>query len=81
MLAAPLVLAREFRADPRWAVIVRPVQVLVLASAAAMAVFASPAAGPWNGIVQRTAVTLALTAEALIAARLLTLPEAAVNSG
>jgi protein-S-isoprenylcysteine O-methyltransferase Ste14 len=76
MLTAPLVLARQFRADPRWAVIARPVRVLALASAAAMVVFASRAAEPWNGTVQRTAVTLALAAEALAAARMLTLPEA-----
>jgi protein-S-isoprenylcysteine O-methyltransferase Ste14 len=75
MLTAPLVLARQFRADPRWAVIARPVWVLALASAAAMAVFASRAAEPWNGTVQRTAVTLALAAQALAAARMLTLPE------
>ncbi len=76
MLTAPLALARQFRADPRWAVIARPVQGLALASAAAMAVFASRAAEPWNGAVQRTAVTLALAAGALAAARMLTLPEA-----
>jgi hypothetical protein len=75
MLTAPLVLARQFRADPQWATIARPVQVLALASAAAMAVFASRAAEPWNGTVQRTAVTLSLAAEALAAARMLTLPE------
>jgi uncharacterized protein DUF998 len=74
MLAAPLVLARQFRADPRWARIARPVQVLALASAVAMAVFASRATEPWNGGVQRAAVTLALTAEAIVAARMLTLP-------
>jgi len=75
MLTAPLVLARQFRADPRWAVIARPVQVLALASAAAMAVFASRVAEPSNGAVQRIAVTLALAAEALAAARMLMLPE------
>ena len=75
MLAAPLVLARQFRADPRWAVIARPVRVLALASAAALAVFASRAAEPYNGAVQRTAVTLALAAEVLAAARMLRLPE------
>jgi uncharacterized protein DUF998 len=74
MLAAPLVLARRFGADPDWAVAARPVLVLALASAVTMAVFASQAAQPWNGVLQRTAVTLALTAEAVIAARLLTLP-------
>lgn len=75
MLTAPPALARRFRADPGWAVIVRPVWILVLASAAAMAVFASRAVQPWNGTLQRAGVTLALAAEALIAARMLTLPE------
>ncbi len=74
MLAAPLVLGRRFRADPDWAVLARPVQVLALASAVAMAIFASRAVQPWNGVVQRAAVTLALSAEILVAARLLTLP-------
>ena len=74
MLAAPLVLARRFRADPRWAVIARPVQVLALLSAAALIVFASQAVQP--AVVQRIAVTLALAAETLMAARLLTLHEA-----
>ena len=78
MLTAPLVLARQFRADPRWAVIARPVRLLALASAAAMAVFASRAAEPCNGAEQRIAVTLALAAEVLAAARMLTLPESPV---
>lgn len=78
MLAAPLMLARQFRADPRWAKIARPVQVLALASAVAIIVFASRAAEPWNGIMQRAAVTLALAAEALIAARMLT-PQASAT--
>lgn len=76
MLTAPLALARQFRTDPQWAVIARPVQGLALASAAAMAVFASRAAEPWNATVQRTAVTLALATEVLAAARMLMLPEA-----
>lgn len=74
MLAAPLVLGRRFRADPDWAVLARPVQVLALASAVAIAVFASRVVQPWNGVVQRAAVTLALGAEILVAARLLSLP-------
>jgi hypothetical protein len=77
MLAAPLVLARRFRASRRWAVIARPVQVLALASAAALALFASgavePGNGSWSGTLQRAAVTLALAAEVLMAARMLTL--------
>ena len=75
MLTAPLALARRFRADPRWAVIARPLQVLALVSAMSMAVFASRAAEPWNGAVQRTAVTIALAAEAIAAARMLMAPE------
>ncbi len=79
MLAAPLALARRFRARRQWAVIVRPVRVLALASTAALVLFAAgaaePGSGPWSGTVQRAAVTLALAAEALIAVRMLTLKE------
>jgi Protein of unknown function (DUF998) len=74
MLVAPLVLARRWRDDPDWAPVSRPVQVLALVSAAALAVFASRIAGPCNGVVQRIAVTLALAAEILISGRMLTLP-------
>jgi len=63
MLAAPLVLARRFRDDPEWAIVSRPVQVLALGSAIALAVFASRVVEPWNGVVQRVAVTLALGTE------------------
>jgi hypothetical protein len=72
MLAAPLVLGRRFRKDPGWAPVSRPVVVLALGSAVALAVFASRVVEPWNGVVQRAAVTLALAAEVLIAARMLT---------
>lgn len=81
MLAAPLVLARRWRDDPHWAPVRRPVLVLALASAAALALFASQAAGPYNGVVQRIAVTLALAAEILIAGRMLTLPAAGSAAG
>ncbi len=74
MLAAPLLLARRWRDDPDWAPVSRPVQGLALVSAAALALFASRIAGPYNGVVQRIAVSLALTAEILIAVRMLTLP-------
>ena len=76
MLAAPLLLARRFRGDRDWAGLRRPVTALALASAAGLAVFASGAAGPWDGAVQRVAVTLALAAETLVAARMLALPVA-----
>jgi protein-S-isoprenylcysteine O-methyltransferase Ste14 len=74
MLAAPLVLARRFRGDPAWVALSRPLLVLALGSAVALAVFASRVAEPWNGVVQRVAVTLALAAEVLTAAWMLTLP-------
>jgi len=74
MLVAPLVLARRFRDDPDWAAVRRPVQVLALGSALALVVFASRAVEPWNGAVQRVAVTLALGTEVLIAARMLARP-------
>jgi hypothetical protein len=46
----------------------------VLVSTAALALFASQIAAPYNGVVQRIAVTLPLTAEILIAGRMLTWP-------
>jgi len=73
MIAAPLMLARRFRGDPDWAGLRRPLQGLALTSAAALALFASRAAEPWNGVVQRAAVTLALAAVVLIATRMLSL--------
>ena len=79
MLAAPLMLARRWRDDPDWAPVSRPVRVLALASAVTLAVFASRIAGPYNGVVQRIAVTLALTAEIVIAGRILTLPVTGVT--
>ena len=71
MIAAPLVLAHSFRADPDWAGLRRPLQALALASAATLALFASGTVRPWDAVVQRAAVTLPLAAEVLIAARLL----------
>jgi hypothetical membrane protein len=71
MIAAPLVLARDLRRDPDLAGLRRPLQALALVSAAALALFASRAVAPWNGALQRIAVTLALTAEVLVAARML----------
>jgi hypothetical protein len=81
MLTAPMALARRFRGDPQWDGIARPVQALTLASAATMAVFASRALEPWNGVLQRTAVTLALTAQTLVAARMLTVLSSGTRDG
>jgi hypothetical protein len=70
MIAVPAVLARRFRGDPGWAGLRPPRQGLAVLSAAALALFASRAVEPWNGTVQRVAVTLPLAAEILVAARL-----------
>ncbi len=80
MIAAPLVFARRFRGDPDWDSLRRPLQALALVSAVALALFASRAAGPWNPVVQRAAVTLALAAEVLLAARMLTLGPAQADT-
>src|SRR6266516_1469103 len=73
MIAAPPVLAWRFHREPDWAALSSPLQVLTLISAASLALFASRSAAPWNGTVQRLAVTLALGAEALTAWRMLAL--------
>jgi len=74
MLVAPLLLARRFRDDPDWVVVSRPVLVLALGSAVALVIFASRVVEPWNGVMQRVAVTLALGTEVVTAARMLTRP-------
>ncbi|HBW21330.1 MAG: DUF998 domain-containing protein [Streptosporangiaceae bacterium] len=79
MIAAPLVLSRRLRGEPGWAAVTRVLPVLAVLSAAALVLFASRAAEPWNGTVQRAAVTLALAAEVLLAARILTLPQRAAG--
>jgi len=81
MIAVPLVLAHSFRADPDWAGLSRPLQVLAIVSAAALALFASRALEPWNAAVQQAAVTLPLTAEVLIAVRMLTVGRRAGPGG
>jgi hypothetical protein len=74
MLVAPLLLARRFRDDPDWVVVSRPVLVLALGSAVALVIFVSRVVEPWNGVMQRVAVTLALGTEVVTAARMLTRP-------
>ncbi|HEY5989714.1 MAG TPA: DUF998 domain-containing protein, partial [Streptosporangiaceae bacterium] len=83
MLVAPLVLSRRFRTDSAWAPLSRPILILGLISAGALALFATRLLDPWNPVLQRAAVTLSLSAEVLIAARVLTLdrPNAAVPGG
>jgi Protein of unknown function (DUF998) len=78
MIAAPLACARDFRGHPDLAGLRRPLQVIALASAAALALFASRLVPAWEPTVQRVAVTLPLTAEVLIAARMLNVQRRAV---
>ena len=71
MIAAPLALAWRLRGEPGWAAMSRVLPVLAILSAAGLVLFASRAAEPWDATVQRVAVTSALVAETLIAARIL----------
>ncbi|MGH3398600.1 MAG: hypothetical protein ACRDPO_28330, partial [Streptosporangiaceae bacterium] len=66
------VLARRLRGDPGWGRLSGPLLVIGLGSAVILAVFASRAVEPWNPVIQRVAVTLPLSAEVLLAVRLLT---------
>jgi hypothetical protein len=45
-----------------------------LGSAVALVIFVSRVVEPWNGVMQRVAVTLALGTEVVTAARMLTRP-------
>jgi hypothetical protein len=65
---APLALARRFRADPDWAALAGPAVAGSVASAATMALFASKALEPVNGLLQRVAVTGSLAGLAGLAA-------------
>jgi len=71
MIAAPLVLAGRLRRDSGWRPLSPILAALAVASAAALALFASQAAGPATPAVQRAAVSLPLAAEMLLAGRLL----------
>ncbi len=73
MVAVPLVLARRLRGDSAWGRLSGPLLAIGLGSAVTLAVFASRAVEPWNPVIQRVAVTLPLSAEVLLAVRLLTL--------
>jgi glutamate synthase domain-containing protein 2 len=68
MVAAPLLLGWRLRVQPALAAVARPVLACGVLSAMAVAVFASRVLAPWDGLVQRLAVTLALGAQVLVAA-------------
>jgi hypothetical protein len=81
LVAAPLLLARRFRGDPRWGVLRWPLVADALATAAMLAVFFSPAIKSWDAVLQRIAVTLPLAAVVALAARLLTTKPASAGPG
>jgi hypothetical protein len=68
MIAGPVALARRFRADPTWAVLRPAMLAVALASGMTLVLFSSRVLEPWNGVVQRIAVTLPLAAEVIAAA-------------
>jgi hypothetical protein len=73
LIAVPLLLARRFRGDRRWAALRLPLTVSTGATAAVLAVFFSPAIPAWDAVLQRIAVTLPLAALGAVAVRLLAL--------
>jgi hypothetical membrane protein len=72
LIAAPLLLARRFRGDPRWSALRWPLVGASLATAAVLVVFFTGAFPSWAGLLQRIGVTVPLAAVCVVAARLLT---------
>lgn len=70
LIVGPLLLARRMRDEPRLRSLRMPVAACAVASAAVLAVFASPVLRPWDGVLQRLAVSLPLAAMAAVALRL-----------
>jgi Protein of unknown function (DUF998) len=71
LIAAPPLLARRLRDDPRWAALAPAALATSAATTALLLLFWSRAVEPWNGIVQRAAVTVPLAAMAAFATALL----------
>jgi len=71
LIAAPLLLARRFRGDPRFGGLRVPLAASSVVSAGVLAVFFAQAAPSWNGLLQRVAVSLPLAAVCAVAARAL----------
>lgn len=70
LIVAPLLLARRLGDEPGLRSLRVPVAASALASAAVLAVFAAPVLRPWDGLLQRVAVSLPLAAMAAVALRL-----------
>jgi hypothetical membrane protein len=71
LVAAPLLLARRFRGDPRWSSLRWPLVAASLATAAVLVVFFTGAFPSSAGLLQRIGVTVPLAAVCAVAVRLL----------
>ena len=71
LVAAPVLLARRFRGDPRWSVLCWPLAGASLVTAAVLVVFFTGAFPSWAGLLQRIGVSVPLAAVFAVAARLL----------
>ncbi len=71
LVAAPLLLARRFRGDPRWNPLRWPLVGASLVTAAVLVVFFTGAFSSWAGLLQRIGVSVPLAAVCVVAARLL----------
>jgi Protein of unknown function (DUF998) len=71
LVLAPVLLAVRFRRDPRWRALAAPVAAAAVVSAGVLIAFYSAPHNPWDGTLQRIAVTLPLAAIAAVAGRLL----------
>lgn len=70
LVAAPVALARRFAHDPEWDPLRRPAVATSAVTGGLLALFASRVAEPWNGIVQRVAVSVPGIGMLLLAGRL-----------
>jgi hypothetical protein len=80
LVAAPLLLAVRFRGDARWQRLWIPLLVGSAATAGLLGVFALPALGSWDPVLQRVAVTIPLAMLAAVAVRLMTVAPAGAGS-
>jgi hypothetical protein len=71
LVAAPLLLARRFRGDPRWSPLRWRLVCTSLMTAAVLVVFFTGAFSSWAGLLQRIGVSVPLAAVCAVAARLL----------
>jgi hypothetical membrane protein len=77
LIAAPLLLARRFRADLQWRELAWPLAASAVIAAVLLVVFYSAPHSSWDGTLQRIAVTLPLAAVAAVALRLALLSHSA----